>query len=159
MNQASRLFLLQTVEQGSWAGMVTFDSAAYVQSELIQLNSGADRDLLINRLPTVSAGGTSICAGLQTAFTVIKKKYPTDGSEIVLLTDGEDNTISGCFDQVKKSGAIIHTVALGPAAAKELEQLSKMTGEGRSAGTHPWAPSPSDLRKSGIWRNRAISAK
>lgn len=70
MNQASRLFLLQTVEQGSWAGMVTFDSAAYVQSELIQLNSGADRDLLINRLPTVSAGGTSICAGLQTAFTV-----------------------------------------------------------------------------------------
>ncbi|XP_028643987.1 calcium-activated chloride channel regulator 1 [Grammomys surdaster] len=128
MNQASRLFLLQTVEQGSWVGMVTFDSAAYVQSELIQLNSGADRDLLIKRLPTVPAGGTSICSGLQTAFTVIKKKYPTDGSEIVLLTDGEDNTISKCFDEVKKSGAIIHTVALGPAAAKELEQLSKMTG-------------------------------
>lgn len=128
MNQASRLFLLQTVEQGSWVGMVTFDSAAYVQSELKQLNSGADRDLLIKHLPTVSAGGTSICSGLRTAFTVIKKKYPTDGSEIVLLTDGEDNTISSCFDLVKQSGAIIHTVALGPAAAKELEQLSKMTG-------------------------------
>ena len=70
MNQASRLFLLQTVEQGSWVGMVTFDSAAYVQSELKQLNSGADRDLLIKHLPTVSAGGTSICSGLRTAFTV-----------------------------------------------------------------------------------------
>lgn len=46
----------------------------------------------------------------------------------MLLTDGEDNTISSCFDLVKQSGAIIHTVALGPAAAKELEQLSKMTG-------------------------------
>lgn len=48
----------------------------------------------------------------------------------MLLTDGEDNTISNCFDLVKNSGAIIHTVALGPSAAKELEQLSKMTGEG-----------------------------
>lgn len=64
---------------------------------------------------------------------MIKKKYPTDGSEIVLLTDGEDNTISSCFDMVRKSGAIIHTVALGPAAAAELEQLSQMTGEGGSA--------------------------
>ncbi|KAK2107084.1 Calcium-activated chloride channel regulator 1, partial [Saguinus oedipus] len=59
---------------------------------------------------------------------VIRKKYPTDGSEIVLLTDGEDNTISGCFNEVKQSGAVIHTVALGPSAAQELEQLSKMTG-------------------------------
>uniref|UniRef100_A0A8C8W0F8 Calcium-activated chloride channel regulator 1 n=2 Tax=Peromyscus maniculatus bairdii TaxID=230844 RepID=A0A8C8W0F8_PERMB len=128
MNQASKLFLLQTVEQGSWVGMVTFDSAAYVQRELTQINSATDRDLLAKSLPTISSGGTSICSGLQTAFTVIKKKYPTDGSEIVLLTDGEDSTISTCFDMVKKSGAIIHTVALGPAAAKELEQLSKMTG-------------------------------
>lgn len=84
---------------------------------------------------------------------MIKKKYPTDGSEIVLLTDGEDNTIGGCFDLVKKSGAIIHTVALGPAAAKELEQLSTMTGEGSSAKTHQclhgrsWAPASWGVRK------------
>ncbi|KAL1772191.1 calcium-activated chloride channel regulator 1 [Sigmodon hispidus] len=128
LNQASKLFLLQTVEQGSWVGMVTFDSAAYIQSELKQINSAADRDLLTKGLPKISSGGTSICSGLQAAFTMIKKKYPTDGSEIVLLTDGEDGTISTCFDLVKKSGAIIHTVALGPSAAKELEQLSKMTG-------------------------------
>lgn len=59
---------------------------------------------------------------------VIRKKYPTDGSEIVLLTDGEDTSISTCFPEVKQSRAIIHTVALGPYAAKELEELSKMTG-------------------------------
>jgi calcium-activated chloride channel protein 1 len=128
MNQAGKLFLLQTVEEGSWVGMVMFDSTAYVRSELIQINSGADRDALTKSLPTVSTGGTSICSGLRSAFTVIKKKYTTDGSEIVLLTDGEDNTISGCTNEVKQSGAIIHTVALGPSAAKELEELSKMTG-------------------------------
>ncbi|XP_016004010.2 calcium-activated chloride channel regulator 1 [Rousettus aegyptiacus] len=128
LNQAGRLFLLQTVEQGSWVGMVTFDSAAYVRSELIQIKSGAERNTLTTKLPTAASGGTSICSGLRSAFTVIKKKYPTDGSEIVLLTDGEDNTISACFNEVKQSGAIIHTVALGPSAAQELEELSKMTG-------------------------------
>ena len=51
----------------------------------------------------------------------------------MLLTDGEDNTISSCFNEVKQSGAVIHTVALGPSAAKELEELSKMTGEGWAA--------------------------
>ncbi|EPY77064.1 chloride channel accessory 1 [Camelus ferus] len=128
LNQAGKLFLLQTVEQGSWVGMVTFDRAAYVKSQLIQINSGTERDMLTRSLPMVASGGTSICSGLRSAFTVIKKKYPTDGSEIVLLTDGEDNTISTCLNDVKRSGAIIHTVALGPSAAKELEELSKMTG-------------------------------
>uniref|UniRef100_A0A8C0R0W1 Calcium-activated chloride channel regulator 1 n=1 Tax=Canis lupus dingo TaxID=286419 RepID=A0A8C0R0W1_CANLU len=128
LNQAGKLFLLQIVEQGSWVGMVTFDSAAQVQSELIQINSGTERDALTKSLPTVATGGTSICSGLRSAFAVIMKKYPTDGAEIVLLTDGEDNTISSCFNEVKQSGAVIHTVALGPSAAKELEELSKMTG-------------------------------
>ncbi|XP_059232992.1 calcium-activated chloride channel regulator 1-like [Mustela nigripes] len=128
LNQAGKLFLLQIVEQGSWAGMVTFDSAAHVQSELVQINSAAERDALTKRLPAVAAGGTSICSGLRSAFAVIRKKFSTDGSEIVLLTDGEDNTISSCFNEVKQSGAVIHTVALGPSAAKELEELSKMTG-------------------------------
>ncbi|XP_021545829.1 calcium-activated chloride channel regulator 1 [Neomonachus schauinslandi] len=128
LNQAGKLFLLQIVEQGSWVGMVTFDSAAYVQSELVQINSAAERDALTKSLPTVATGGTSICTGLRSAFAVIRKKFSTDGSEIVLLTDGEDNTISSCFNEVKQSGAVIHTVALGPSAAKELEELSKMTG-------------------------------
>ncbi|XP_034874017.1 calcium-activated chloride channel regulator 1 [Mirounga angustirostris] len=128
LTQAGKLFLLQIVEQGSWVGMVTFDSAAYVQSELVQINSAAERDALTKSLPTVATGGTSICSGLQSAFAVIRKKFSTDGSEIVLLTDGEDNTISSCFKEVKQSRAVIHTVALGPSAAKELEELSKMTG-------------------------------
>lgn len=72
---------------------------------------------------------------------MIRKKYPTDGSEIVLLTDGEDTSISTCFPEVKQSRAIIHTVALGPDAAKELEELSKMTGEGQSAEPHSIVPS------------------
>lgn len=70
MNQAAKLFLLQTIEQGSRVGMVMFDKAAQVQSELVQIKGGAERDTLIRNLPTVAGGGTSICTGLRSAFTV-----------------------------------------------------------------------------------------
>lgn len=36
--------------------------------------------------------------------------------------------MSSCFEEAKASGAIIHSIALGPSAAKELETLSNMTG-------------------------------
>ncbi|XP_078416856.1 calcium-activated chloride channel regulator 1-like isoform X3 [Cetorhinus maximus] len=59
----------------------------------------------------------------------------TDGDEIILLTDGEDGGISSCFAEVGQSGSVIHTIALGPSAAVELEQLSKMTGGSQFAAT------------------------
>ncbi|CAM4715212.1 unnamed protein product [Lepidochelys kempii] len=60
---------------------------------------------------------------------VIKQKYTNlYGSEIVLLTDGEDTYMSSCLKEVENSGSIIHTIALGPNAAPELEQFSAMTG-------------------------------
>lgn len=59
---------------------------------------------------------------------ITSSNQTTAGSEIVLLTDGEDRQISSCFEEVKHSGAVVHTIALGPDAAKELETLSTMTG-------------------------------
>lgn len=60
---------------------------------------------------------------------IIKNQvHVTYGSEIVLLTDGEDSGMSACRDEVKQSGAIIHTIALGSSAAKELEEFSNITG-------------------------------
>ncbi|PIO29125.1 hypothetical protein AB205_0152790 [Aquarana catesbeiana] len=52
----------------------------------------------------------------------------TYGTEIVLLTDGEDSGISSCFIDVQNSGAVIHTLALGNQADKALEELASMTG-------------------------------
>lgn len=59
----------------------------------------------------------------------LTKFASTEGCEIVLLTDGEDSRIGTCFTKVKGSGAKIHTIALGPSAAKELEILADMTGK------------------------------
>ncbi|KAM9621223.1 calcium-activated chloride channel regulator 1-like isoform 2-T2 [Morphnus guianensis] len=62
------------------------------------------------------------------SMLIAEKMTTTCGSEIVLLTDGEDPRIATCLDLVKQSAATIHTIALGPLASKELERFSKLTG-------------------------------
>uniref|UniRef100_F6ZA12 VWFA domain-containing protein n=1 Tax=Monodelphis domestica TaxID=13616 RepID=F6ZA12_MONDO len=127
--EAAKLYLIQIVEKGSWVGMVTFDNVAKIQNNLTQIIHENATQEIIRNLPKNADGGTSICGGLKAGFQVItQSSRSTSGSEIVLLTDGEDHDISTCFNEVKQSGAVIHTVALGPDAAKELEKLSIMTG-------------------------------
>ncbi|CAK6441306.1 unnamed protein product [Pipistrellus nathusii] len=129
MNQAAKYFLLQAIENGTWVGMVHFDSSASIKSELIQIISTNERNQLLNSLPPAAGGGTSICAGIDVAFQVIRKTYSQiDGSEIVLLTDGEDGSAGNCLDKVKESGAIIHFIALGPSADRAVIEMSNVTG-------------------------------
>ncbi|XP_063154285.1 calcium-activated chloride channel regulator 1-like [Candoia aspera] len=136
LKQATELFLLQIIETGSWVGIVTFQSAADVKIGLQQIVSDNAREALVTYLPTTADGGTNICAGVRKGFQVFRQKYQsTEGCEIVLLTDGEDPNMSSCFSEVKSSGSIIHTIALGPSAAKELEMLSIMTGGLKFAAT------------------------
>ncbi|XP_069334263.1 calcium-activated chloride channel regulator 1-like [Eulemur rufifrons] len=129
MNQAAELYLIQIIEKESLVGMVTFDSIAEIQNNLTKITDDNTYQKITANLPQVASGGTSICNGLKAGFQVITQSNQSiSGSEIILLTDGEDNQISSCFEEVKQSGAIIHTIALGPSAAKELETLSNMTG-------------------------------
>uniref|UniRef100_A0A8C0D4H6 Calcium-activated chloride channel regulator 1 n=1 Tax=Balaenoptera musculus TaxID=9771 RepID=A0A8C0D4H6_BALMU len=129
MNQAAKHFLLQTVENGSWVGMVHFDNTAYIKSNLIQIISSNERRKLLESLPTVATGGTSICSGIKSGFQVIENAYSQiDGSEIVLLTDGEDSSAETCTDEVKQSGAIIHFIALGRNADQAVIKMSNVTG-------------------------------
>ncbi|EPQ19658.1 Epithelial chloride channel protein [Myotis brandtii] len=129
MNQAAELYLIQIIEMGSLVGMVTFDSSATIQNYLTKMTDENAYQHITANLPQVANGGTSICNGLKEGFqAIIQSNQSTSGSEIILLTDGEDAEISSCFEEVKQSGAIIHTIALGPSAAKELETLSNMTG-------------------------------
>uniref|UniRef100_A0A8C3GPJ7 Chloride channel accessory 1 n=1 Tax=Cairina moschata TaxID=8855 RepID=A0A8C3GPJ7_CAIMO len=127
--KAAEVFLLQIIEVGSWVGIVTFSSSADIQSPLQQITSDAVRQNLVNKLPTIAGGGTNICSGVRTGLQIITNQiHVTYGSEIVLLTDGEDSGMATCLNEVKQSGAIIHTIALGSSAAKELEEFSRITG-------------------------------
>ncbi|KAI4549361.1 hypothetical protein MG293_001691 [Ovis ammon polii] len=129
MNQAAELFLIQIIEKGSFVGMVTFDSVAEIRNHLTKITDDNVYKNITANLPQEADGGTSICRGLKAGFqAIIQSNQSTSGSEIILLTVGEDNEIHLCIEEVKQSGVIVHTIALGPSAAKELETLSDITG-------------------------------
>ncbi|XP_003125982.3 calcium-activated chloride channel regulator 4-like [Sus scrofa] len=142
MNQAVKYFLLQTIENGSWVGVVDFDTTAHIKSKLIQIKSNNERRKLLESLPTEASGGISICSGIESAFQVIKEIYPqVDGSEIILVVAGEDKNIRNCMDRVKQSGAIIHSIALGPNADPAVTEMSAVTG-----GMHFYTTDQSESR-------------
>ncbi|XP_067845973.1 calcium-activated chloride channel regulator 1-like isoform X1 [Heptranchias perlo] len=136
LRQAAEIFLLQIIETRSHVGIVTFSSSATIQTGLKAIDNDDIRNELVQLLPTLAGGGTNICAGIQSSFQVLRgDDSVTNGDEIVLLTDGKDGRISTCFREVEQSGAVIHTIALGPNAAVELEKLSAMTGGLQFAAT------------------------
>ncbi|XP_051789014.1 calcium-activated chloride channel regulator 1-like isoform X1 [Erpetoichthys calabaricus] len=128
LQQSSTLFIEKIAKEESFIGIVTFNNIAYVKKGLTYVSGDDVRKILVNALPTKAEGGTNICSGIRDAFEVLSEDDgSTEGDEILLLTDGEDSGISSCFEAVKTSGTIVHTIALGPSAAKELEMLSEMT--------------------------------
>ncbi|KAM4722892.1 uncharacterized protein WCC33_009073 [Rhinophrynus dorsalis] len=128
--QAAEVFLIQIIEINSHVGIVQFSSSASIRSNLLQIYSDAQRNQLKSLIPKTAGGGTNICSGVLAGIEVNKKfDGSSDGTEIVLLTDGEDNYDTKlCFPNILSSGVIIHAIALGPNAAKELEQIADMTG-------------------------------
>ncbi|XP_059839805.1 calcium-activated chloride channel regulator 1-like isoform X1 [Hypanus sabinus] len=136
LRQAAEIFLLQIAETGSQVGIVTFNHDASIKTQLKRIDNDTVREHLVQLLPTSAGGGTRICAGVRAGFQVLHgDDNATKGDEIILLTDGIDNQISTCFPEAEGSGAVIHTIALGPSAAEELEQLSTMTGGLQFAAT------------------------
>ncbi|KAM4722891.1 calcium-activated chloride channel regulator 1-like [Rhinophrynus dorsalis] len=127
--QAAEVFLIQIIEYGSHVGIVSFASSASVVSPLKQIYSDEVRNMLKNLIPTTANGGTNICAGVQEGIKVNTDFDGTsNGTEIVLLTDGEDNLdTKQCFPDILKSGIIIHSIALGPNADMEVNEMAKMT--------------------------------
>ncbi|XP_075689384.1 calcium-activated chloride channel regulator 1-like [Rhinoderma darwinii] len=127
--QASEVYIMQVVESGSYVGIVIFSSDANIKSALVKIVDTFKREQLKQLLPRTATGGTNICAGVRKGFEVNQNlDGSTYGTEIVLLTDGEDGGISSCFEEVRASGSIIHTIALGGSADKGLEVLADITG-------------------------------
>ncbi|XP_050016179.1 calcium-activated chloride channel regulator 4 [Alexandromys fortis] len=129
LKQAAQYFLIQIIEDGSWVGMVHFNNQATTKSEMIQINSEAERSKLRELLPSSAGGGTSICSGIRRAFEVLKiGGFEINGADIVLMSDGEDTTAKECVDEVTESGSILHFIALGPNFEYAVKNMSDLTG-------------------------------
>ncbi|XP_078501468.1 calcium-activated chloride channel regulator 2-like isoform X2 [Lissotriton helveticus] len=130
MRQAAGIFLLQIIPLGVRVGIVTFGDEAEIRAPLTLLSNERRRKQLVSHLPTTANGGSRICKGLLSALQVFQNLGDNNahGSEIVLVTAGEDKTINSCFSDVVAGGYIIHTITLGMQAATELDQFADMTG-------------------------------
>uniref|UniRef100_A0A8C5R717 VWFA domain-containing protein n=1 Tax=Leptobrachium leishanense TaxID=445787 RepID=A0A8C5R717_9ANUR len=128
--QAAEVFLIQIIELGSYVGIVTFSSSASIRSQLLQIHGDAQRQTLKSLLPSTASGGSNICAGILAGIEVNKGfDGSAHGTEIILIVTGEDDYDTKlCYPDIINSGVIIHTGAVGPEAAKELEEIAYMTG-------------------------------
>ncbi|XP_075688593.1 calcium-activated chloride channel regulator 1-like [Rhinoderma darwinii] len=136
--QATSIFLLQIIEIGSFVGIVSFSDDAYILSELVTIENNTQREHLKSLIPTTTISGTNICKGVLAGIKVNKKlDGSTYGTEILLLTDGEDAMFTSkiCFPDVIESGVTVHSIALGPLASKALEDIADITGGSRYAAT------------------------
>ncbi|XP_046718336.1 calcium-activated chloride channel regulator 1-like [Silurus meridionalis] len=129
LQKAAGIFLNQIINEQEYVALVTFSSNAQILTHLTKIEGQATRDKLISKLPTIAAGQTFICKGFRKGFEALRMNDgETLGKEIIFLTDGEatDNVLD-CLQESVKSGAIIHTVALGPNADNTLRTMAVQT--------------------------------
>ncbi|XP_072276032.1 calcium-activated chloride channel regulator 1-like [Pyxicephalus adspersus] len=130
LHQALDIFLTQIIESSAFVGVVQFARSKSVISSLQKMDK-KQRENLISMVPSSTTNEmTNICPGVLAGIEVNKNLDGlAQGTEIVLLTDGEDNFSTRlCYPEIAASGVIIHVVALGPYAEKNLESLADMTG-------------------------------
>ncbi|XP_067307117.1 calcium-activated chloride channel regulator 1-like isoform X1 [Pseudorasbora parva] len=130
LQQAATYFLRNIIEDQASVGIVTFSTNANTLSPLITIDNESKRENLIGFLPKVADGWTNMCKGLNLGLEVLKKDNgDVVGDEIIFLTDGEaTDDINNCVPAALKSGAIIHTIALGAKADKALREMADKTG-------------------------------
>ncbi|KAM6219950.1 calcium-activated chloride channel regulator 2 [Rhynchocyon petersi] len=131
LQQAAEFYLMQIAEMNTLVAIVSFDSKGEIRAQLHQIKNVDDRKLLVSFLPTtVSAEAkTSVCSGLKKGFEVVEKlNGKAAGSVIILVTTGDDERIDNCLPTVLSSGSTIHSIALGSSVARNLEELSHVTG-------------------------------
>uniref|UniRef100_W5MD09 VWFA domain-containing protein n=1 Tax=Lepisosteus oculatus TaxID=7918 RepID=W5MD09_LEPOC len=128
LKQAATSFILDMVPLGSYVGIVTFSSSPLIKRHLTRVDEHS-RQEIINDLPEHAQGGTNICSGLEEGYEVLRRDDGSvDGDEILLLTDGEDSSLSRCLEKARLSGAKIHSLALGQSADESLKKFPNVTG-------------------------------
>ncbi|KAM9324683.1 calcium-activated chloride channel regulator 1-like [Gastrophryne carolinensis] len=129
VHQAADIFLTE-IASGVHVGIVETDKFSQL-SKSRYINSDYDREWLRNELPvTVSPYGPSdFCSGISKAFEINQDIFGSlRGTEILIMADSEDLRAVGCIPEIKASGAIIHTIAIGLDAPQLLGEISDMTG-------------------------------
>jgi hypothetical protein len=128
-------YLVSLLHNNDQAGLVSFNSAAWVKQKLILLDSQSARDQLDSRIEALAPGGaTAIGRGI---FSAVSNLSSSNGARegalkaIVLVSDGKETEGSDPLAQAqaaKTAGIKIYTVALGEADENLFRQIAELTG-------------------------------
>ncbi|XP_071846825.1 calcium-activated chloride channel regulator 1-like [Apostichopus japonicus] len=128
---AARTYILTMAAQGTFIGIVDFDSDATTISALTEMTSDTVRRTLANLVPVDANGGTCIGCGMEEALKILRAFGDPGGSKILLMTDGEDGEHQrrmSMRDEYFRNKVTIDAVAITNAASQNLVELTEKTG-------------------------------
>ncbi|KAK3594734.1 hypothetical protein CHS0354_014159 [Potamilus streckersoni] len=130
-SQAAKYVINNLLPMDSLFGMVSFSSGANILARMTRITDNSVRQSLIEKLPIESGGKTSIGAGLKLAIDLLTSmQNETDGSEIILISDGEENNApfaSNFLQQIMENWIIVNTIAVSQEADILLSNLSTIS--------------------------------
>ncbi|KAL3846499.1 hypothetical protein ACJMK2_017479 [Sinanodonta woodiana] len=133
MRQAIKYIIDVLIQASSYLGIVSFSTVATTLAPLREIKNDTDRQILENIISSLSAwGSTGIGQGLLNAKLLFESSgMSTRESEIILLTDGEENIepfIANVTGELIEAGIVVHTIAVTEDAQKNLKDLAQATG-------------------------------
>ncbi|XP_033120352.1 calcium-activated chloride channel regulator 1-like [Anneissia japonica] len=131
--QSATHYLRYTIDEGSYVGIVEFDTVSNVLSELVYIsNNDTSRETLVGVLPKVANGGTSIGSGVLEGIAVLSRNDENPaGGYLLVISDGQNTNspgINDVIDDIIDAGVIVDTIAFTDAADNELSTLSEVSG-------------------------------
>ncbi|XP_071492563.1 calcium-activated chloride channel regulator 1-like [Diadema antillarum] len=129
LRQSSSYLIRNVLPDGSRVGIVRFALTATVLKPITVIDSTETRTSLENALPSIASGGTNIGAGILEATDLLEDDVPSR-RRFFLITDGEQTgavTIAHAMDEVLAANVRVCTVAVGPNADADLEELAIAT--------------------------------
>ena len=135
LRQATKNYI-DTVESGTYIGMIFFKNKAGTRRRLFQLTNQKRRDRVTKSLPTQAfvekaSFKKSVAAGITKALAMLKKAK-VERQQIVVITDGDENmrpflNDSAFLKKVRKANVKINTIEIG-SSNPDLSSIALMTG-------------------------------
>ncbi|XP_077983917.1 calcium-activated chloride channel regulator 1-like [Glandiceps talaboti] len=132
LRQAASVYIQNTVESGSYLGIVEFSDFAQLLAPMTNITDYQSRRDLVMRLPRVVGGWTCIGGAILKGIEVLSAGgQDPSGGILLVISDGGENrspTIAEVLGTVEEAGIVIDTIAYSEQADKNLASLAADTG-------------------------------
>nr|XP_039257975.1 calcium-activated chloride channel regulator 1-like [Styela clava] len=124
-------YFITSVPNGSYVGIVTFESTSSIISSLVKLETPEERKNLAAKLPVYASGGTCIGCGIQRGIEVLENYGPPEGGQLIVMTDGEETTypfVRDVRDEVLDKTVVVQSLIVYTVENADLVSLSEDSG-------------------------------